>query len=851
MQPGIEILLPRVEKPARYLGGETGAAPPPGPGDLRFVLCFPDVYEIGMSHRGLLNLYAVLAAAEGVAPERCFAPWPDMAAELRGRGLPLVSLESGLPLARADALGFSFASPLHFTTALMMLELAGVPALARERGEEAPLVVAGGQAMFNPEPMADFLDAVAPGEGEEVILEIARVLRGARAERLSRAETLRRLGALAGVYIPAWYEAEYEEGRFASLRREAFAPERIRKRVLADAGEIPAAPALVANVPPAHDRPAVEVMRGCKWGCRFCQAGMVTRPPRERDAAACRREAETLVRESGAAELSFLALNACDYSALDRLVDNVRAAFPDVKLSLPAARISTYRDDVAAALVSQRRSQQTLAPEVGAERLRAVINKEFTNDDVLAAVAAAGRAGCQNVKLYFMVGLPGETDEDAAAIGDLLAACRRALRDGLGRWGNLSAAIAPFVPQAHTPFQWRGMAPPETIRRRLALAKAKAPRRVKVEGSAGTRLLEAALARGDRRLGAVVREAQRRGARLDAWGEHYDEEAWAAAFAEAGLDMEAYATRELPLDAPLPWDHVDVGVAKNYLRAEYEKALAGLTSPPCESEACRRCGACGEELTVARADASLPPARPAVAASRMERAQRLLFTYAKTGRWRWLSHLELYRLLLAQLRRSGLPLSWSAGYSPKPRLSLAPALAVGVAGEAEFGEAVLREEVAPDDFVARVNAEGPFPVAAARLVPAGAQSLERRVGGARYRLEFGPVAESLGVAAEALARTVDVKLRETAFRVPTRRGVRDLAGEVEVRSWDPAAGVLELDVEATATGAVFDLVAHLAEVSSSESRAARVTRTRAFLADEPAPGRGGVEPFFFASRRRN
>jgi radical SAM family uncharacterized protein/radical SAM-linked protein len=834
MKPELEIVLPLVEKPARYIGGETGAAPPPRPGDLRVVLCFPDVYEIGMSHRGLLNLYAVLAATEGVSPERCFAPWPDMAAELRARGIPLSSLESGLPIAGADVLGFSFSSPLNFTTALMMLEVAGVPPLARDRTDDAPLVIGGGQAMFNPEPMAAFLDAVAPGEGEEVVVEIAEAVRRARAEGLSRADALSRLGALEGVYIPSWYEPIYEDGRFAGLKREPFAPERVRKRVLADMYRIPAAPALVANIPPTHDRPAVEVMRGCAWGCRFCQAGMVTRPPRERAAAACLSEAEALARDAGAAELSFLALNACDYSGLGPLVETVRAACPDVKLSLPAARISTYRDDVSAALISQRRSQQTFAPEVGAERLRAVINKEFANDDVVAAVAAAGRAGCQNVKLYFMVGLPCETDEDAAAIGDLIVACRRALRDGLGRWGNLSAAISPFVPQAHTPFQWLGLAPPETIRRRLVLAKRNAPRQVKVDGELGSRVVEACLARGDRRLGAVILDAYWRGARFDAWGDLYDEEAWAAAFAAADLDMGEYACRELPPEAPLPWDHVDAGVTKEFLAAELEKARAGRSTPPCESAACRRCGACDDGLTVSRAGGALPPPGPRAAAPRTERAQRLLFTYGKTERWRWLSHLELYRLLLTQLRRAGIPASWSGGYSPKPRLALAPALPVGVAGAAEFGDVVLREEVAADDFVARVNEKGPFAVAEARDLALDAEALEVNIRGARYRVDFGPMATARGVPAEELAAAVEGRLKEPDFKVATRRGERDLAGDVDVRSWDAAAGVLELDVAAAATGAVFDVLAHLAGASSRESRVARVTRTRVFLGGDGA-----------------
>ncbi|HUU56835.1 MAG TPA: TIGR03936 family radical SAM-associated protein, partial [bacterium] len=555
-----------------------------------------------------------------------------------------------------------------------------------------------------------------------------------------------------------------------------------------------------------------------------------------RDAAACLSEAETLVRDTGAAELSFLALNACDYSALEQLVASMRARHPDVKLSLPAARISTYRDDISAALISQRRSQQTFAPEVGAERLRAVINKEFSNDDVTAAVEAAGRAGCQNVKLYFMVGLPGETDEDAASIGGLIAACRAALRRGLGRWGNLSAAISPFVPQAHTPFQWVGLAPPETIRRRLAAAKRNAPRQVKVAGELGSRVVEACLARGDRRLGAVILEAYRRGACLDAWGDLYDEEAWAAAFAAAGLNMEAYASRELPLEDPLPWDHIDAGVTVDFLAAEFKKAAEGRPTPPCESAACRRCGACDDGVTVSRAEATLAEAEPPPAAPPTKRAQRLLFTYGKTGRWRWLSHLELYRLLLAQLRRAGVPLSWSGGYSPKPRLALAPALPVGVAGVAEFGDVVLREEVTADDFVGRVEGKGPFAVAAARGLPLGAPALEVSIRGARYRVEFGPMAESLGAPADALARTVDARLREAKLEVPTRRGVRDLAGAVEVKSWDAAAGVLELEVAAAATGALFDVVAHVAGASPRESRAARVTRTDVFLDEGRTPG---------------
>jgi radical SAM family uncharacterized protein/radical SAM-linked protein len=833
MQAAIETVLPLVEKPARYIGGETGAAPPPGAGDLRFVLCYPDVYEIGMSHKGFLGLYATLASVANVAPERCFAPWPDTAAELSRRGIPLAALESGLPLSQADVLGFSFASPLNFTAALMMLELAGVPLLAAERGEADPLVIAGGQAMFNAEPMAGFLDAVALGEGEETIVEIAQEARAARVEGLSRAEALRRLGGVDGVYIPSWYEPTYEEGRFAGLKRRPFAPARVRKRLLADAAGIPAPPAMVANIPPTHDRLVVEVMRGCVWGCRFCQAGMVTRPARERDAAACLGEALTMTRATGASALSFLALNACDYTPLEALIENVRAGRPDVKLSLPAARISSYRGEVSEALISHQRSQQTFAPEVGAERLRALINKDFGNDDVLGAMAAAGRAGCRNVKLYFMVGLPTETDDDAAAVGELIAACRRALREGLGCWGNISAAISVFVPQAHTPFQWLGLAPPDVLRRRIALAKRNAPRQVKVEGEVGARVLEACLARGDRRLGAVILEAYRRGARFDAWRDRYDEEAWKAAFAAAGLDMAAYACRELPLEAPLPWDHIDAGVGKDFLTAELKKALKGQYTPRCASEACRLCGACEDGATVSLATSSLPRLEPSPDADLTARRQRLRFTYGKAGAWRWLSHLELYRLFVAQLRRAGVPLSTSGGFSPRPRLVLAPALPVGVAAEREYGDAFLREETAPEDFVARVNREGPFAVRAAQELDPAAPSLAVVIRSARYKVEFAPMAEALNVRRDVIVDNVDARLEGADFKIPTRRGVKELSAALKITSWARENATLEFDLGAAAVGILFDVIAHLADVSPVEGRAARVTRTHVIL-DEPA-----------------
>ena len=827
----LDTILPFVQKPARYLGGETGAAAAARPGDLRFVLAYADVYEIGMSHQGLLNLYRALAAEDGVAVERCFAPWPDMAAALREAAFPLAALESGLPLQEAALVGFSFASPLNFTTALLMLDLAGIPLWSRERGDDDPLIVGGGQAMFNPEPMAPFLDAVALGEGEGLVVEIARAVKEARAGGLGRAGTLARLATVEGVYVPAYYEPFYEDGDFAGMRVAAGAPPlpapppRIRKRTLASLDSLTGGAPLVANVEPTHDRVAVEVMRGCAWGCRFCQAGMVTRPPRERPVTAVYDDARARAAATGAEELSFLALNACDYSHLHEIVGALRANRPDLKLSLPAARITTYRETTAADLVWHRRSQQTFAPETGTDRLRRVANKDFNNDDVLSAVRAAGRAGCQNIKLYFMVGLPTETDDDAQAIGELAAACRQALKEGLGRWGNLGVAVSPFVPQAHTPFQWFGLAAAATIKRRLALVRANLPKNIKFEGDVGTRVLEACLARGDRRVADVVLAAYRAGAAFDPWRDQYRDAIWQQAFRDAGLDIAAYAERELDPDASLPWNHIDVGVSAEYLKAERRRALDATVSPPCSGGACRRCGVCSDAMS----PTATPAARlvyPKLTGGPLSRkAVRIRFAYGKTGRWRWLSHLELSRLLRLQLTRAGLPLSFTEGFTPHPILKIGPALPVGVAAENEYADVWLREDVAAEEFLTRAQTAGPFAVAAAWKEAPEVEALEVAVKGGRYRLEFAPAAAAARITVAAAASTVAAKLALSSLEIDTRKGKADLGKTAfEVLCWDEEDLILTFNLAATAHVGVFELAAALLSVAAREARAARVTR---------------------------
>lgn len=826
----LETFFPFVTRPARYLGGETGIVDH-RPDGLRVVLCYPDVYEIGMSHRGFLNIYAAVASCPGVNVQRAFAPWPDMVHELRRSRLPLTSLEERIPLWQADVVAFSFSTPLSFATGVQMLLLAGITPLAKDRNDDAPLVIAGGEAMFNAEPAAPFLDAVVIGEGEEVIREIASFLLAAKNERTPREGIVRGLASLPGVYVPSLYEPRYANGEFAGIEPKYAAPPRVKKRVLTDITNLPA-PALVANIPPVQDRLAVEVMRGCMWWCRFCQAGAVTKPPRERPAAACLAEAETLYRATGIPEISLLALNACDYSQIEPILNQMRSRYPNVKLTLPSLRVRSYRADVGVAAATQKRSQQTFAPEVGTDRLRAVINKGFTNEDVITTVRTAGSAGYQNVKLYFMVGLPTETDDDAEAIGYLIAACKGALREGLGRWGKLSVTISPFVPQAHTAFQWEGMCPPQTLARRLSLARSKIPRSVHVEGRVGTRTLEACLSRGDRRLAEVILRAVHAGAYLDNWNDFFKREAWEQAFAAAGLNMEEYATRRIDVQAPLPWDHIDAGVRKSFLIEEYEKALAGELSPPCPTTgSCRKCGVCTDQLTATKAAAASSVTLREDAAHDTRPRMRLRFKYAKEGRWRWLSHLELWRLLRAQLLRAGVPLARTSGFSPRERLNLAPALPVGVAGAAELGEVVLSSVMPPDEFASRVNGAGPFVVAAVKEIPLSAPSLESIITGAQIDANLKPAARAAGVSEDTVARNVARVLEVGDWKITTAKGKIDARPFITVDGWDSVSLTLKFTLAAGPVG-VKDVVSHLSGLDAEASAAAEINRLAVLTREE-------------------
>ncbi len=596
---GIEQILPRVEKPGRYTGGEYGSIVKDwDKAEVRVAFAFPDVYEVGMSHLGLQILYHVVNRRPDALLERVFAPWTDMEHEMRQRSLPLFSLESNRPLRDFDILAFTLQYELSYSNVLNMLDLAGIPLRAEERTDDMPIVLAGGPCAYNAEPLAPFLDVVFLGEGEEGLNEMLDVLIQNR-ER-DRDERIAALAAVPGVYVPRFYDVSYRDdgGIDRITPNRPGVPDRVVKRIVFDLDQAPfPTRPIVPYLNTVHDRAMLEVFRGCTRGCRFCQAGAVYRPVRERNVSTLMDQAAELLRNTGHEEISLTSLSTTDYSRIQPLVEGLvnRYAEDKVNVALPSLRVDAFAVDLAKAVQKVRRSSLTFAPEAGSQRLRNVINKRVTEEDIMATAEAAFAAGWQKLKLYFMIGLPTETEDDIEGIADLAyRVLDRGRRAGVPR-GRLrvTVSVSSFVPKPHTPFQWEPQAPMDELRAKQAYLRRrlKGPVEFKwheVEAS----FLEAVFARGDRRLAAVLERAFALGCRLDGWRECFRYDLWQQAFHDTGIDPAGYAYRRYAYTDTLPWEHLDPGVSKKYLALEHRRALAGETTVDCRTDACTGCGLC-------------------------------------------------------------------------------------------------------------------------------------------------------------------------------------------------------------------------------------------------------------------
>lgn len=674
-----EALLPFVRKPSRYLGCELNTIRKESHEvDTTVALVFPDKYEVGMSHLGIRILYEILNSQAGVACERVFSPDTDYEALLRRRGLPLPGLESQRPLKDFDIVGFSLQYELCYTNVLNALELGGIPSRTEERDGRSPLVIAGGPCSVNPEPLADFLDAVVAGDGEDVILEVLSVYRRWRASGSKREALLEELAQVPGVYVPSLFEPIYrEDGRLREVKplREGLKP--ITQRTVANLEKavFPTQP-VVPFTGIVHDRITLETGRGCIWKCRFCQAGSIDWPVRERSIETLVRQAAESLASSGHDELSLANLSIGDYSNLHGLVVALMERFAGerVSISLPSLRPGTLSPELVKELLRVRKSNFTIVPEAGSTRLRKLIRKVVTNDAIFKTVDEVVGGGCDSLKLYFMIGLPTETEEDLRELVELCRDIHKRAR-AAGRIKQIAISASPFVPKPATPYQWCGQDPMETLREKQAdLARGLRQRVFRLRRQdAEASFLEAVFARGDRRLGPVIQEALRRGCTFDGWGEHFNFAGWLEAFGALGLDPAWYANRAIPLDEPLPWAHIHMGYNPQFLKQEYRDTvgLALLEAGETKAET--------PKVTVRRVKEH-PPERRETKRSEAPPlpVQRLRFRFAKEGLLRFLSHLEVARALKRAVRRSGVPVAYSQGFNPQPRIAFGPALAVGI-----------------------------------------------------------------------------------------------------------------------------------------------------------------------------
>lgn len=591
-------LLETVEKPGQYLGGEVNMRRKPE-AEFRVALGFPDTYSVGMSHLGLSILYKVVNDLDGVAGERVFTPWPDMASRMRAQGIPLYTLETFLPVRECDVFGISLQYEMLYTNVLEMLDLAGIPLRSAERSATDPIVVAGGPCAFEAEPMAEFFDVIVLGDGEEAIVQLIDSLRASRGRE--RREQLHAIaGEVAGAYVPSFYEVKYHaDGTVASVEpTEAGVPARVCAAVVEDldAAPFPDAP-IIPYVETIHDRITLEIMRGCVRGCRFCHAGMTRRPGRFRSVETLLAQARGSYAATGHDEIALSSLSTSDYPHLAELLRRMCDEFVPrhVNLSLSSLRVNDQLSQIPALAGQVRKSGLTLAVEAATERLRRVINKDITDADLFAGVTEAYKAGWNLVKLYFMIGLPTETAEDIDGIADLAGNVSGLRRGVSGSPARVNASVATFVPKPHTPFQWEPMIRLEKIgEHKLRLLKSRSGRQVTWKFHEAERsILEGVLSRGDRRLGRAIELAWRHGAVFDAWDEYFSYDRWMGAIHDAGLDPGFYAHRVRATDEVMPWDHLSTHVSPRFLRVERDKALAGEWTATCLLGPCVGCGACG------------------------------------------------------------------------------------------------------------------------------------------------------------------------------------------------------------------------------------------------------------------
>ncbi|MFB3926094.1 MAG: TIGR03960 family B12-binding radical SAM protein [Syntrophales bacterium] len=816
-----EAVLPLVEKPSRYIGGEVNSVKKDRAAcRLSFALAFPDTYDVGMSHLGLQILYAILNGYPHVAAERVFAPWPDMELRMRQAGIPLCTLETRTPLGKFDIVGFSLQYELTYTNVLNMLDLGGIPLYAADRKDGHPIVIAGGPCIFNPLPISPFMDAVAVGEGEELISEIAHAVTKGKEQRYSRRKILESLAEIEGIYVPSVH----------------IHGEKIKKRTIADLDlwTFPDKP-VVPLVRTIHDRINLEIARGCSRGCRFCQAGMVWRPVRERSPAILKKMVREMLASTGYEEISLLSLSAGDYTQIGRFLPDLMDIYfhQRVAISLPSLRPETLTARLIEAIKRVRKTSFTLAPEAATERLRNMINKGNSEADLLATSRQVFAAGWRSIKLYFMLGLPGEREEDLEGIVDL---AEKVLKEGQYR-RQVNVSLSTFVPKPHTPFQWDRQISLEETRRKQAYLK----KRLRTGNlvfkwhDAAMTMLEGVFSRGDQLLAGLIESAFRNGCRFDGWSDCFNFDLWCQAAEKSGINMENYL-RERETTEILPWERIDCGIQKSFLLNERDRARNGQVTPDCRFDECRHCGACTGDYTVRTADENIPSEEAALSPKRKVPSGigRFRIHFSKSGSACFMSHLETSAALVRAIRQCGFVFVYSEGFHPHPKISFAAASAVGMESRCEWADVQIRGAI-PDkkEAVEAIN----------RHLPAGLEIIDIRevrpgsslsgIRGFRYQITFPgwpaeiPVAEMEERIHESLSRKSFIVSRQSKGK-PVGKDVRPLIGSLTINRTEQK---IECELLLGRSGGVKpgEVLTQVLGLSEETAKTARIVKTEAIF----------------------